>query len=81
MHHRSDQQGRCRTVEVSVCFARAGSFDHSDLDKVVDAVATLVLVVSRSCESGASSKGGEEGGEGLHCVVELDETSVLVSNE
>ena len=47
----------------------------------VHAVATLVLVVSRSCESGASSKGGEEGGEGLHCVVELDETSVLVSNE
>ena len=81
MRHRSDQQGRCQTVEVSVCFARAGSNDRSDLDKVVDTVATLVLVVGRSGESSASSKGGEEGGEGLHCVVELDETSVLVSNE
>jgi hypothetical protein len=81
VRHRSDQQGRCQTVEVSVCFARAGSNDRSDLDKVVDTVATLVLVVGRSGESSASSKGGEEGGEGLHFVVELSETSVLVTNE
>jgi hypothetical protein len=44
-------------------------------------VDTLVLVGSGSGESSASSKGCEEGGEGLHCVVELDETSVLVTNE
>jgi hypothetical protein len=78
VRHRSDRQGRCRTVGLSVCSSRAGSIDHSNLDNVVD---TLVLVGSGSGESSASSKGGEEGGEGLHCVVELDETSVLVTNE
>lgn len=51
----------------------------SNLDRMVDTVATSVD--SRSSESGASSKSGEEGGKGLHGVVELDETSVLRMNE
>jgi hypothetical protein len=48
---------------------------------VVDARATLVLVDSGSGESSASSKGRKEGSEGLHFVVGLNETSVLVTNE
>jgi len=48
---------------------------------VIDAVARFVLVNSRSGESSASSEDGEKGSEGLHCVVELDEMSVLVTNE
>jgi hypothetical protein len=43
---------------------------QTDLDKVVDAVATLVLVDCRSSESSASGKSSEECGEGLHFAVE-----------
>ena len=54
---------------------------QANLDEVVDTVAILVLVDSRSGKSSASSKGGDEGDEGLHCVVGFDETSVLKTNE
>lgn len=64
-----------------MCFPGAGLTDKADLDEVVDAVATLGLVDSRSGESSASSKGRDEGGESLHCEVELDETSVMLKNE
>lgn len=53
----------------------------ANLDRVVDAVATLVLIDGRSGESSASSKDRKEGSEGLHCVVGLNETSVLVTKE
>lgn len=53
----------------------------ADLDKVIDAIATLVLVNSRCGESSASGEGGEDSGEGLHCVVELDEMNVAVTSE
>lgn len=47
----------------------------ADLDEVVDAGA---LVRSGSCESGAGDERGEDGGEGLHCVVELVVKSVVL---
>jgi hypothetical protein len=54
---------------------------QANLNRVVDTVATLVLVDSRSGESSASGKGRKEGSEGLHCVLGLDETSLLVTKE
>ena len=41
----------------------------ADLDEVVDG--GDLLVRSGSCESGAGDERGEDGSEGLHCVVEL----------
>jgi hypothetical protein len=48
----------------------------TDLDEVVDGGGLLVR--SGSCESGAGDERGEDGGEGLHCVIELVVKSVVL---
>lgn len=51
---------------------------RADLDQVVDGGALLVIR-SGSCEGSAGDERGDDGGDSLHCVVELVVKSVCIN--